>query len=38
MLDKCKDSSYSIKEEQMITSIAYWQHVENFLWVNFDYI
>ncbi len=38
ILDKCKDSSYSIKEERMITSIACWQHVKFFLWANSNHI
>ncbi len=38
ILDKCKDSNYLIKEEWMITSIACWQHVKFFLWVNSDHI
>ncbi len=36
ILDRCKDSSYLIKEEQMITSIAYWQYVKFFLQANSD--
>ncbi len=38
ILDKCKDLSYLIKEEWMITSITYWQHVKFFLRANFDHI
>ncbi len=36
ILDKCKDSSYLIKEKWMITSITYWQYVKFFLQVNSD--
>ncbi len=38
ILDRCKDSSYLIKEERMITSIAYWQYVKFFLRANSDCI
>ncbi len=38
ILDRCKDLSYSIKEEWMITSIACWQHVKFFLRANSDCI
>ncbi len=36
ILDRCKDSSYLIKEERMITSIACWQYVKFFLQANSD--
>jgi len=38
ILDRCKDSSYLIKEEWIIISIVYWQHVKFFLQANFDHI
>ncbi len=36
ILDRCKDSSYLIKEERMIISIACWQYVKFFLQANSD--